>query len=94
MTDKTELEVREGLEAGQILESPVFQASFNELTEEILTEWKRTNARDHEERERLWQMYRLAQMLETKLKNRIASGQMAHKRLTEQRQSRGTNLYG
>jgi hypothetical protein len=85
MTDKLEESIRAGLDAGQILESPVYQRAYANLEKEYTESWQQTNVKDHEAREKLYLMVRLLQKVQLDMQNLMTSGQLDHKRLMELR---------
>lgn len=83
MTDTAEQEIREGMDAAQVLESPAFQKAFASLEQELLQSWQMTGVKAQEDRERLYLMIKLLQKVKTNLESLMATGVMQKRRLME-----------
>ncbi len=64
-----EQRIYDGNRAREVLENEAFTAAFADIRQEIDTQWQNSPARDHEGREHLYQLRRLADKLEATLKS-------------------------
>ena len=60
-------------EAQLILDNPVFKQVFLDIESNIQELWKKTNAKEVEEREKLWLSLKLLYKIEGQIKNHITS---------------------
>lgn len=60
-------------EAQLILDNPVFKQVFLDIESNIQELWKKTNAKEVEEREKLWLSLKLLHKIEGQIKNHITS---------------------
>lgn len=72
-----EQRIYNGDRAREVLENEAFAAAFNDIKTEITAQWKQSPARDHEGREKLWQLLKLADKLEATLRTSLETGQLA-----------------
>lgn len=66
-----------GDRAREVLENPAYAAAFADIKQEITEQWKNSPARDHEGREKLWSLLKLADKLESMLKTSMETGKLA-----------------
>lgn len=83
MTDTIEQEIREGFEAAQILESPVFEKAFAQYQEELLSAWQQTPVKAQEDRENLYLQMRLLRKVKTNLESLVMSGKINREHLAK-----------
>lgn len=74
-----ELEKRiyNGDQARLVLENDAFATAMADLRQEITDQWKNAPARDQEGREKLWQLLKLTDKLESHLRTSLETGTMA-----------------
>jgi hypothetical protein len=80
-----EQRIYQGDRAREVLENEAFGAAFADIKQEITEQWKQSPARDHEGREKLWQLLKLADKLEATLRSALETGQLAKLDLQHQR---------
>lgn len=66
-----------GARAKEVLENEAFTAAMADMKQEITEQWKSSPARDHEGREKLWQLLKLADKLEATLRTSLETGKLA-----------------
>lgn len=71
-------------QAYQVLENSAFQSAMSDIKTEIMEQWKLSPARDPEGREKLWQLLKLSEKLETNLRTRLETGKLARLELDHQ----------
>lgn len=74
----------DGDQARLVLENEAFTAALADIRQEITDQWKNSPARDHEGREKLWQLLKLADKLESNLRTMLETGKLAALELKEQ----------
>jgi regulator of replication initiation timing len=79
--------VYDGDQARLVLENEAFHQALADIETEITESWKNAPARDHEGREQLWQLLKLAGKLRTNLQSRMETGKLARLELDHQRKS-------
>jgi hypothetical protein len=67
----------DGDQARLVLENEAFASALADMKQEIVDQWKSSPARDHEGREKLWTMLRLAEKLEANLRTTLETGRLA-----------------
>ncbi|MES2148602.1 MAG: hypothetical protein V4508_02305 [Pseudomonadota bacterium] len=72
-----EQRIYNGDQARLVLENEAFAAAFADMRQEIIDQWKNAPARDHEGREKLWQLLKLTDKLESTLRAAMDTGKMA-----------------
>jgi hypothetical protein len=72
-----EQRIYNGDQARLVLENEAFAAAFTDIKQEITEQWKQSPARDHEGREKLWQLLKLADKLEATLRSTMETGTLA-----------------
>jgi hypothetical protein len=88
MTDQIETEIREGFEAAQILESPVFEKAFADYEKELLQAWQQTPVKAQGDRENLYLQIRLLQKVKTNLQTLVMSGKINREHLAKLEEKR------
>lgn len=79
--DKIGSEIREGLEAAQILESTIFQKAFSTYEQELLQAWQQTAVKAQEDREILYLQTKLLLKVKINLESLMVTGKLAQKEL-------------
>lgn len=72
-----EKRIYDGDQARLVLENEAFAAALADLKQEINDQWQSSPARDQEGREKLWQLLKLANKLESHLRTSLETGTMA-----------------
>ena len=84
MTDQTELEIRRGEHAAQLLNDELLQEAFAFTEQELTRQWQNSPARDHEGREKLWLSLKLLQRVHGHLSSVLETGKFAKASLAQQ----------
>lgn len=79
-----EQRIYNGDRAREVLENEAFQQAMNELKTEVLEKWKSSPARDESGREKLWQLLKLTEKLESILTTSLETGKLARLDLAHQ----------
>lgn len=66
-----------GSRAKEVLENEQFQAAFQAIETEIITQWKNSPARDRDGRESLWTYLSLLNKVQAHLKSVMETGKLA-----------------
>ena len=74
-----------GDRAREVLENEAFAAAFDDIRQEITDQWKQSPVRDHEGREKLYELLRLTDKLEATLRRSLETGKLAVEELKYQR---------
>lgn len=80
----TEQRIYDGDQARLVLENEAFATALSDMKQEITDQWESSPARDHEGREKLWLMLKLAEKLESHLRTSLETGTMAKLELRHQ----------
>lgn len=80
-----EQRIYNGDRAREVLENEAFAAAFVDIKTEITEQWKQSPARDNEGREKLWQLLKLADKLESTLRSSLETGTLAKLELQHKR---------
>lgn len=81
--DKLEDELRRGEDAIQLLRHPLFVSAFETLEQEIVDQWKQSNAVNPEGREKLHTMLYLLKRVQTNIVAHVETGKMAERTLKD-----------
>lgn len=71
--------------AREVLENEEFSGAMAEIRKELTEQWMKSPARDQEGREKLWLMLKMADKLESTLRQTIDTGKLAKVELERQR---------
>ncbi len=72
-----EQRVYEGNRAKEVLGNEVFQAVFDDIEQEVITQWTNSPARDQEGREKLWQYLTLLRKVKAQITTTLETGKLA-----------------
>lgn len=72
-----EQRIYSGDRAREVLENEAFVAAFADIKQEINDQWAQSPARDHEGREKLYQLLKLTDKLEATLRTSLETGELA-----------------
>jgi len=89
--DKTELEIKRGHDAAQLLGHPMLVDAFHDIETEIVNKWQTSPARDAEGREKLWTMLHLLRRVRAHLEAHVETGMVAQATLA-QKVARATGM--
>jgi hypothetical protein len=79
-----EQRIYDGNRAREVLENEAFAAAFADIKQELTEQWAQSPARDQEGREKLYQLLKLADKLESTLRNSLETGKLAKAELQHQ----------
>lgn len=74
-----------GSRAKEVLENEQFQAAFEAIEQEVLTQWKNSPARDQAGRESLWTYLQLLNKVKAHLTSVLETGKLAEIELNHKR---------
>lgn len=80
-----EQRIYDGDQARQVLDNEAFAAAFADIKQELTDQWAQSPARDHEGREKLYQLLKLTDKLEATLRSSLETGKLAKLELEHQR---------
>lgn len=72
-----EQRIYDGDRAREVLDNEAFTAAFADIKQELTDQWMKSPVRDQEGREKLYQLLKLADKLESTLKTRLETGKLA-----------------
>jgi hypothetical protein len=81
--DKTEMEIKRGQDAAQLLAHPLLVGAFETIETEIVSKWQNSPARDAEGREKLWMMLHLLRRVKLHLESHVETGKVAQATLAQ-----------
>lgn len=76
-------EQERGRQAAELLEHPLMKEAFSTIRQEFTQAWQNSPARDQEGREKLWQLLKLTDRLESFLTETVTTGKMATMQIEE-----------
>lgn len=76
-------EQERGRQAAELLEHPLMKEAFSTIRQEFTQAWQNSPARDQEAREKLWQLLKLTDRLESFLTETVTTGKMATMQIEE-----------
>jgi predicted ArsR family transcriptional regulator len=79
-----EQRIYDGNQAREVLDNEAFAAAFADIKQEINDQWAQSPARDHEGREKLYQLLKLTDKLEATLRTSLETGKLAKLELEHQ----------
>ena len=79
-----EQRIYDGDQARQVLDNEAFAAAFADIKQELTDQWQSSPARDHEGREKLYQLLKLTDKLEATLRSSLETGKLAKLELKHQ----------
>lgn len=78
-------EQERGRQAAELLEHPLMKEAFSTIRQEFTQAWQNSPTRDQEGREKLWQLLKLTDRLESFLTETVTTGKMATMQIEEAR---------
>ena len=76
-------EVKQGRDADNLLDNPVFQQTFDYLKGAYFKAWEQTSVEDSKSRENVWMMYKTLDAVHGHIKTYADTGKLAKKQLED-----------
>ena len=79
----SEQEISRGQKAKQILEEPIFVEAIQTIRTELMNEWLNSDDKNSEQRENVFRMRRMLEVVLIQLKSVMETGKLATKKQSE-----------
>tara|TARA_X000000950_G_scaffold110534_1_gene139379 strand:- start:615 stop:881 length:267 start_codon:yes stop_codon:yes gene_type:complete len=76
-------EITRGKKAKQILEEPLFVESVQTVRTELMNEWLNSDEKNSEQRENIWKMRRMLEVVLIQLQSVMETGKLAKQKQSE-----------
>lgn len=76
-------EITRGNKAKQILEEPLFAESVQKVRTELMNEWLNSDEKNSEQRENIWKMRRMLEVVLIQLQSVMETGKLAKQKQSE-----------
>ena len=76
-------EITRGNKAKQILEEPIFVEAIQTIRTELMNEWLNSDEKNSEQRENIWKMRRMLEVVLIQLQSVMETGKLAKQKQSE-----------